>query len=159
MTTARDAVPVQAGGPSTGCPNDPVQCQISRRKLIRNAAVAGTAVAAGAALAACGGTTQKPPAGPVTLGRTSAIPVGGGVIFAQQDVVVTQPAAGTFKAFSATCTHLGCQVNVVTNGLIQCPCHGSMYSIVDGSVKAGPAPAPLPTERVTVKNNQIVLNG
>lgn len=158
MTTARDAAPADDTGSPAGCPADPLDCQVSRRRLIRNAAVAGTVVAAGAALAACG-SGQAPTTSRVTLGRTSAIPVGGGVIFGKQDVVVTQPAAGTFKAFSATCTHLGCQVNVVANGLIQCPCHGSMYSIVDGSVKAGPASAPLPTERIAVKNNEIVLNG
>jgi nitrite reductase/ring-hydroxylating ferredoxin subunit len=162
MTTARDAAPVEAGAPPASCPaaegHDPLDCQLSRRRLFRNAAVAGTVVAAGAALAACGSGPSKP-SGPTTLGRTSAIPVGGGVIFAEQDVVVTQPAAGSFKAFSATCTHLGCQVNTVARGLIQCPCHGSMYSIVDGSVKAGPAPAPLPPEKITVANNQIVLDG
>ncbi|HKN95588.1 MAG TPA: Rieske (2Fe-2S) protein, partial [Pseudonocardiaceae bacterium] len=136
MTTARDAVPVETTGSPAGCPAHPLDCQLSRRRLIRNAAVAGTAVAAGAALAACGSGQAPTTTGRVTLGKTSTIPVGGGVIFAQQDVVVTQPAAGTFKAFSATCTHLGCQVNAVANGLIQCPCHGSMYSIADGSVKA-----------------------
>lgn len=158
MTTAPDAVPAAAGGTRADCPTDPLDCQLSRRRLFRGAAVAGTMVAAGAALAACGSSPAKP-SGPVTLGRTTAIPVGGGVIFDEQDVVVTQPAAGTFKAFSATCTHLGCQVNTVANGLIQCPCHGSMYSIVDGSVKAGPAPTPLPPERITVRNTQIVLDG
>jgi Rieske Fe-S protein len=91
------------------------------------------------------------------LGATSSIPVGGGKIFPDQRVVVTQPTAGAFKAFTAVCTHLGCTVNQVRNGLILCPCHGSEYSITDGSVKQGPAPSPLPTKQITVANDQITL--
>jgi Rieske Fe-S protein len=83
--------------------------------------------------------------------------VGGGTIFADKKVVVTQPVAGTFKGFSTTCTHLGCQVNKVADGLIQCPCHGSRYSVTDGSVKAGPAPKPLPAQNITVSGTQINL--
>jgi Rieske Fe-S protein len=92
------------------------------------------------------------------LGTTSDIPVAGGKIFPDQQVVVTQPVAGTFKGFSSTCTHLGCQVNQVTGGLIECPCHGSRYSVTDGSVQAGPAPKPLPPANITVNGGQIILN-
>ncbi len=87
--------------------------------------------------------------------KTSDIPVGGGKIF--NAVVITQPAAGTFKAFSSTCTHQGCQVSSVSDGLITCPCHHSQFSIEDGSVKGGPAPAPLPSKTVTVKNGEITV--
>ena len=93
------------------------------------------------------------------LGKTSDIPVGGGVIYTSDKVVVTQPTAGTFKGFSSTCTHLGCTVNKVADGLIQCPCHGSKYSVTDGSVKSGPAPKALPAANVSVSNGQVVLNG
>jgi len=57
--------------------------------------------------------------------------------------VVTQPVSGTFKAFSATCTHQGCAVSEVANGTINCPCHGSRFAVADGSVTAGPATTPL----------------
>ena len=60
-------------------------------------------------------------------------------MFADKDVVVTQPTAGEFKAFSATCTHQGCKVKSVADGVIVCPCHGSKFAIADGSVAAGPA--------------------
>ena len=83
--------------------------------------------------------------------------MGGGKIFADQLVVVTQPTAGAFKAFTAVCTHMGCTVNQVSNGLIMCPCHGSEYSISDGSVKQGPAPTPLPAKQISVANDQITL--
>lgn len=65
---------------------------------------------------------------------TGDVPVGGGVIQADLGVVVTQPNDGEFKAFSSTCTHQGCTVSEVGDGLIQCFCHGSRFSIEDGSV-------------------------
>jgi Rieske Fe-S protein len=91
------------------------------------------------------------------LTPTSAIPVGSGKIFSAQKVVVTQPSSGEFKAFSAVCTHMGCIVNQISNGTIDCPCHGSQFSIKDGSVVGGPAPSPLPTQPIKVTGNNIVL--
>jgi Rieske Fe-S protein len=91
------------------------------------------------------------------LGSTSQVPVGGGKIFPAAAVVVTQPAAGSFRAFSSTCTHQGCTVSKVENGLIKCPCHGSQFSIADGSVHAGPAPRPLPAKAVTVSGSNLIL--
>ncbi|WP_086824651.1 Rieske (2Fe-2S) protein [Streptomyces sp. NRRL B-24572] len=102
-------------------------------------------------------TGTATPSGPAPLARTSEIPVGGGTVFAERKVVVTQPAAGEFKAFSAICTHQGCTVNKVEDGTIDCPCHGSKYRIADGSVAAGPAPRPLPAERIIVSNETITL--
>ena len=60
--------------------------------------------------------------------------------------MLTQPEAGTFTAFSATCTHQGCAVTEVVGGTINCPCHGSKFAIADGSVTAGPGPEPAPDE-------------
>jgi Rieske Fe-S protein len=91
------------------------------------------------------------------LSGTSAIPVGGGKIFPTQLVVVTQPSAGQFKAFSAVCTHMGCTVSQIANGRIDCPCHGSEYSITDGAVLAGPAPKPLPAKQIKVTGDSIFL--
>lgn len=95
--------------------------------------------------------------GPAPLARTSQIPVGGGMVFPEEKVVVTQPAAGEFKAFSAICTHQGCTVNKVADGTIDCPCHGSKYRVADGSVAAGPAPRALPAERIIVSGETITL--
>ncbi|MDQ4009602.1 MAG: Rieske (2Fe-2S) protein [Actinomycetota bacterium] len=100
-----------------------------------------------------------PPAGPAgeSLASTADIPVGGGEVFADQNVVVTQPQAGTFKAFSAVCTHQGCTVSQVAAGTINCPCHGSKFAIADGSVVDGPASSPLEERRVTVSGDAIQL--
>ncbi|MBO0871620.1 MAG: Rieske (2Fe-2S) protein, partial [Micromonosporaceae bacterium] len=91
------------------------------------------------------------------LAQTSEIPVGGGKIFPDTQVVVTQPQAGTFKGFSAICTHQQCTVSEVSGGTIRCPCHGSQYNIADGSVAVGPAPRPLPPVNVTVKGTAVTL--
>jgi Rieske Fe-S protein len=91
------------------------------------------------------------------LGAAADIPVGGGKVFPDQKVVVTQPTAGSFKAFSAVCTHQACLVNKVDNGVIACPCHGSSYKVSDGSVVTGPATAPLPGASVKIEDGKIVL--
>jgi Rieske Fe-S protein len=93
----------------------------------------------------------------VALGAAREIPVGGGQIFDAERVVVTQPARGRYRAFSAVCTHVGCLLNQVADGTIDCPCHGSKFRITNGSVVTGPAPAPLPKKRITVVRGTIIL--
>ncbi len=46
-----------------------------------------------------------------------------------------------FKVLSLVCPHLGCTVNVNTDGFV-CPCHGSRF-LADGSLRNGPASHPL----------------
>ncbi|MFI5707230.1 Rieske 2Fe-2S domain-containing protein [Kribbella sp. NPDC051620] len=156
-----------------------------RRAVLRGAAVAGLAGVSVPLLAACGGsddagstpssggTTSAPASAPTSapsapsssgtpssggggavLGPTSDVPVGGGKVF--DKIVVTQPKAGEFKAFTAVCTHAGCLVRTVENNTINCPCHGSKYSAEDGSVQGGPAPAPLAAIPVTVQGGNIL---
>ncbi|MFE1198280.1 Rieske (2Fe-2S) protein [Streptomyces olivaceoviridis] len=132
----------------------------ARRTVMAAAGAAGLA----AALTACGsgddssGTVDTGSAtGGTALARTADIPEGGGKIFKDQGVVVTQPSAGTYKAFSSKCTHQGCAVGSVANGVIVCPCHNSEFSVTDGSVKRGPATRPLPAAKITVSGDEITL--
>lgn len=111
---------------------------------------------AGASASASASTSASASAG-TALGSTSDIPEGGGTVFKDQKIVVTQPKSGEFKAFSAVCTHLGCTVNQVLDGTIDCPCHGSKFNIADGSVAHGPATRPLPAKSITVSGNSITL--
>jgi Rieske Fe-S protein len=141
---------------------------VSRRQALTGAAVTGVGLpllaacgtggtgtdSTGSSSGANGGGPAKKPG--TTLVAVSDVPVGGGVILADQGIVVTQPTQGVFKGFSSTCTHAGCQVANVDGGEIICPCHGSEFSISDGSVDGGPAPSPLQSVTVKVKGDQVV---
>ncbi len=99
----------------------------------------------------------KAPSGPSVA--TSQVPVGGGVILENADYVVTQPSKGSYKAFSKICTHRGCPVASVENGVIHCNCHGSEYSIKDGSVTNPPASKGLAKAKTTVFEKKIYVTG
>jgi Rieske Fe-S protein len=150
--------------PSTLPTDEQEAAGVSRRTLLRGAAVAGVVGVAATTLVACGDDDADTSTGGTTDGgaatvKTADIPVGGGqVVDANgEKVVVTQPTDGEFKAFSAICTHQGCTVNEVANGVISCPCHGSKYSAADGSVEAGPAPAPLSGVNISVSGGDITI--
>ncbi|WP_329307351.1 Rieske (2Fe-2S) protein [Streptomyces sp. NBC_01260] len=136
----------------------------------RTVVTAAGAVSVAAVLTACGGSKEAAGSGAVehagesgagagggVLAKTTDIPEGGGKIFTEQGVVVTQPAAGEFKAFSSKCTHTGCTVSSVANGTINCPCHGSKFDVATGSVKTGPATEPLPATPIKVQGDSISL--
>ncbi|MXM64101.1 Rieske 2Fe-2S domain-containing protein [Streptomyces sp. HUCO-GS316] len=124
----------------------------SRRTVVAAVGAAGIAVA----LTACGSDDSDASSG-TALAKTSDIPEGGGKIFNDAGVVVTQPVAGQFKAFSFKCTHAGCPVTKVDKGSIICPCHGSKFSIEDGSVQHDPATKPLSEVKVSVSGDEITL--
>jgi Rieske Fe-S protein len=93
---------------------------------------------------------------PAALASTSQVPVGGGTILTAKKIVITQPQSGTFKAFTAVCTHAGCTVGSVSGGTINCPCHGSRFNIANGAVVNGPAAAPLAAISIKVQGTSIV---
>jgi Rieske Fe-S protein len=123
-----------------------------------NSSGAGAGAGAGGdSTAEANGGSTSGGAGGTAIAKTSDIPEGGGKIFEDEGVVITQPEAGQYKAFSATCTHRGCAVKSVADGVINCPCHNSNFSIADGSVKSGPATKPLPAKKVSVAGDAITL--
>jgi Rieske Fe-S protein len=129
--------------------------QMSRRVALACGAGCGVALVAGCTRYGADAPAPAPSGAP--LGAVADVPVGGGTVFKDQQVVVTQPEKGSFKAFSAVCTHQGCVVSTVASGTINCECHGSKFKVTDGSVAAGPAPRPLAARAVRVTDGKLTL--
>lgn len=132
--------------------------QPTRRIVFHGLGAIGVAVA----LAGCGGGSdddaadnETPDAGAV-LATTSEVPVGGGLILADQKIVITQPTEGDFKAFTAVCTHQQNTVTSVEDGVIGCSFHGSSFSAETGEVEGGPATSALASVPIEVKGDQIL---
>lgn len=144
----------------------------TRRVILHGVGIAGVVAGTTGALSACGGTTASGAASSAAGAAGSAaskavdalagaikqaeIPVGGGKII--DKVVITQPTAGTFKAFSAVCTHKQCTVTKVENSKIECACHGSVFDAATGAVITGPATSPLPEKSVSVSADGIKVS-
>jgi Rieske Fe-S protein len=130
--------------------------ETSRRTFLVAAGLAGVAGCAKY------GEPKNPPSASApanaVLGKTADIPVGGGKIFAPNQVVVTQPTQGTFKAFSAICTHQQCIVARIEGSRITCTCHGSQFSTKDGSVITGPATKPLNPLNVAADGDTLTIS-
>jgi Rieske Fe-S protein len=139
----------------------------NRRELFRSIGIVALGTGSAAVLGACsgpeagngagngsggGGASAPASGGPQTIAKAD-VPQGGGVI--RGGFVVTQPNAGEFKAFSSTCTHKGCPVSEIAGGSINCNCHGSKFSIADGSVVNGPAEKPLGAATVTASGDNL----
>jgi thiosulfate dehydrogenase (quinone) large subunit len=106
--------------------------------------------AAGASLTR--GTYKRPAAAP------SGVEIPGGAELAPGEALIYQDSGGTpdiliraedgsFTAFSALCTHGGCEV-AYRDGSLVCPCHGGVFNAQTGAVEAGPPPTPLPARTV-----------
>jgi len=148
---------------------DPTHPSLTRRTVIKHAGLAAAAIAGLSACTNYGAPTTGVPSGAATsagggaggqaaglTAKAADIPVGSGTIFPEAQTVITQPQAGEFKAFTSICTHQQCQVADVTD-TINCTCHGSKFSITDGSVVNPPAPAPLAAKKVTVEGDTVTV--
>ncbi|MET9349897.1 Rieske (2Fe-2S) protein [Streptomyces termitum] len=133
--------------------------QSTRRTVLKGAALAG---AAGLGVAACStdsklGHAQTPtPTAPVALGSPDEVPVGGAKLYREQRVLVSCPAKGEYKAFSAQCTHAGCVLDKIEDDAGNCPCHGSRFDVTTGKALQGPATVPLPAVEIRVEGGQLV---
>jgi cytochrome b6-f complex iron-sulfur subunit len=84
------------------------------------------------------------------LGPASNYPIGTSIPVATANVIVAHTEQG-YKALSLVCPHLGCTVNVTSDGFA-CPCHGSRFT-PDGSLRNGPASHPLTPVRAEVNQD------
>ena len=148
---ARSAVPPGAGPP--------------RRAILCSAGIVG-GLSVVAALAGCGSSGGADATGDGAGAggggsqsiAASKVPVGSGIIDDSLQTVITQPTSGEFKAFNYLCTHQQCPVSQIQGEKIMCACHGSEFSIKDGSVLRGPATKPLAGKTATVKGSRVVIS-
>jgi rieske iron-sulfur protein len=69
-------------------------------------------------------------------------------------------AAGGVVAYTAVCTHTGCEVVewLSAEQVLQCPCHFSQFDPKDGArVVDGPAPRPLPALPLALVDGNLVV--
>ena len=76
---------------------------------------------------------------------------------APQTIFLVRDGESQVRAMSATCTHLGCQVQWQAAGQeFYCPCHDGRYDQF-GEVLAGPPPVPLETYPVRVEGEAVIV--
>lgn len=111
----------------------------------------GTATTfAGALLTACGKNSDS-----LEL-PTTDVPVGSAVIV--EDIIIAQPVAGEYKAYSTVCPHQGYPINLVEGELVKCNRHNSTFSIKDGAVVSGPARDSLEVLTSSVANETVTVD-
>ena len=89
----------------------------------------------------------------VPIPRVLAVPRADGWYRARsrETVFLVWNGAREVRVFSATCTHLGCQVLWdKASKHFKCPCHGGVYG-PNGDVLDGPPPRPLATIEARVE--------
>jgi nitrite reductase/ring-hydroxylating ferredoxin subunit len=104
-------------------------------------------------------TAPSPAPSDDALVDSSKVPVGSGIKVQSKVgvLMLVQPTKGNFAAFSAVCTHAGCQVSKVTSKEITCTCHNSQFSTADGRVLQGPATKSLEQFEVVERVGKLYL--
>lgn len=160
--------------------NAPLESQIERRTFVKTSAVAGglglVGLATGlvgqklkgtpvaeptASASAAASATAAAPTG-TKIATVSDVPVGTAFKFMDPTsgtpAYLMQPAAGTFVAYSAVCTHEGCIVNDnVSSGIFNCPCHGAQFDAATGAHLKGPGKGGLAKINITVSGTDLFL--
>lgn len=96
----------------------------------------------------------------ITAGVIQDFPIGTSKIirFGRKPILVIRKQNGDFRAFSATCTHLDCNVQFKSDTeQIWCACHNGFYNL-EGKNIAGPPPKPLAQYRVTISEDKVIVS-
>lgn len=127
----------------------------TRRGLLGSSLAAGAVVT----LAACGGADKSSSAVPYDATTLSALPVLGtaSVSINGHNYLLYRPDEGTVLAYTSVCTHQGCKVGTGDSKNFICPCHGSEYSKLDGSVTQGPAPKALTRYATSIEGDKVKI--
>ena len=88
------------------------------------------------------------------MASVAEVEAAGSVVVGTDKPILLCSANGTVVGHTAICTHQGCTV-APAGAELDCPCHGSRYAATTGKVLGGPAPSPLPSVAVTVKDGKV----
>jgi cytochrome b6-f complex iron-sulfur subunit len=97
----------------------------------------------------------------VTLDKAQDLPVASALMFkfGSHPAMLIHSSDGTWSAFSAVCTHLGCTVQFEPAlNRIHCSCHGGVYDPHTGKNVSGPPPKPLTAYKVNVGATGVVVS-
>ena len=126
--------------------------------MLRGGAAAGlVAVAAPGAGRVLAASSRAAGRRSATTVKTADVPVGGGVIEDATSVVVVQPTAGEFKAYSAVCPHQGCRSTAIADGEISARATAARSGSATASVVTGPATQGLTVLTSTVQGDEVVV--
>ena len=141
-----------------------VDIALDRRGAIRIGALSVGAIAAalvGKAFTKVSEKSNTTVSGSSQIIELAKINVGETHQFALSDgmpAILFRTKTGVF-AYSATCTHQGCTVAYqISNKSLYCPCHGAEFDpFENGGVITGPARDALPTVKVKITGDWVVL--
>ncbi len=115
-------------------------CQPTRRSVLKGAGAVAALGALGVAASSCAPPKTSLPSELTKIATVDQVPVGKGisVTVEQTPILLAQPEAGTFVAYSSKCPHQGCVVGVDQANFL-CPCHNSGFDFAEGKPQFGPA--------------------
>ncbi|HUT83764.1 MAG TPA: Rieske 2Fe-2S domain-containing protein [Thermodesulfobacteriota bacterium] len=96
----------------------------------------------------------------VVAGKVGDLQPNSGKIFkfGNKPGILIMTPSGTYKAFSAICTHLDCTVQYRSDFQhIWCACHNGRFDL-NGKNIAGPPPSPLEEYNVAIVKNDIIVS-
>ncbi|MGH9759082.1 MAG: ubiquinol-cytochrome c reductase iron-sulfur subunit [Candidatus Acidiferrales bacterium] len=137
--------------------------QVSRRGFAKYLTLGGIAAAVGGLFAAREYFHSRGK-GARVIAQAADIAVTDSLIFQyptpDAPFLLIRTGENSYAAYSRSCTHNGCPVYYrPENRDIECPCHGGVFSLADGSVLAGPPPRPLPRILIEVRGPDIIATG
>ena len=100
-------------------------------------------------------TMQTRTLGPIDMkpGEMKAIDVDG------RRIAVAN-VGGRLYAFDDTCTHEQCSLvddGILEDAIVTCGCHGAQFDITTGKVVAPPAPRPVTSYPIQVRDGQVTI--
>jgi Rieske Fe-S protein len=141
---------------------NPDNLRLPRRQFAKYLTTAGLAAAFGGLVIYIRARKNSYPV--TVVARVDDIPVGGMKIIsypnAEHPCFLLHPSEGIFLAFSRLCTHAACPIFYrPEEHIFACPCHGGVFSAVDGSVLGGPPQKSLPRVILELRGQDLIATG